>query len=515
MGLWVNVFFAILALLTFSCQHSPEKKSTLRLNIGHEPASLDPRKVRDANSSTLVRMLFEGLTRMGREQITELALAKDVELSEDLCTYTFHLRESVWSDGTPLTATDFVCAWKSLLDPAFPSDTAYYLYILKNGKKIREGSLPVDALRVEAVDALTLRVELEHPAPYFLELLAFPAFFPVSARDETVSNGPFQLAAWHHQDEVLLEKSPTYWDAGAVRLERIAFCMVEEGTELNMFERGELDWAGSPLSQLPLDSLAALREKKWLQSRELLGTKFIRLNTGKFPFDNMHLRQAFALAVDRRAIVDYVYQGNQIPATGLVPLSLGLQEAPYFEDGNLRVARELFAEALKEMNLKELPEVVITYLAGEGNHLLSQTLQQQWFEAFGVRVRLEAIEWKVYNDRLSKLDYQIAPGSWSADFSDPVNFLGVFQHRMGGSNNTYWESSRFNELLECSARVVGKDARKKLLRESEEILMKEMPVIPVFYFTMLYVNQPDLNDVVLSPMGIVDFKWAWKTEKTL
>jgi oligopeptide transport system substrate-binding protein len=277
-----------------------------------------------------------------------------------------------------------------------------------------------------------------------------------------------------------------------------------------MYEKKALDWAGSPLSTLPVDALKFLREKHELKTKELLGTYFIRINTEKAPFAHPSMRKAFALAVDRHAIVDHVTQGNQIPATGLVPISLKVQKQPYFKDGDVNEARRLFKEGLVAQGLtaQDLPEVTLMYRAAERNHLIAQAVQQQWFEAFGIRIKLESIEGKVYFDRISKQDYHLASGSWIADFCDPINFLEVFKYKKGSSNNTLWENSRFIDLLNSSAQVADVNQRLALLSQSEQILMDEMPIVPIFYYTMLYVNQPYLKDVVLSAMGQIDFKWA-------
>lgn len=222
------------------------------------------------------------------------------------------------------------------------------------------------------------------------------------------------------------------------------------------------------------------------------------------------LRRAFALAINRKDIVDHVTQGNQIPASGLVPLSLGLQKEPYFTDASLEEARKLFSNALSSLHLTKeaFPEIKLLYASSERNHLIAQALEQQWFQAFGVRIKLEATERKVYFDRLSRQDYQLASSSWIADFNDPINFLDVFRYKKGSSNNTHWENVHYSELLQRSATIVDIDERLGLLRESEKLLIEEMPILPIFYFTMLYAQQPHLQDVILSPMGTLDFKWA-------
>ncbi len=379
----------------------------------------------------------------------------------------------------------------------------------------------IDALCGHAQDAQTLIIELINPTPYFLELLALPAFFPihhqVDQKNPTwaqnsathVGNGPFVLSNWKHRDCLELKKNENYWDAAQVKIESLELSMLSEEIELKLFEKKQLDWAGSPLSTLPVDALEKLKEISDLNTQELLGTYFIRINTERAPFNHPLMRKAFALAIDRKSIVEHVTRGNQIPATGLVPLALGIQQTPYFQDADEQAATALFKKSLADQKLKKekLPEIVLMYRAGERSHLIAQAVQQQWFSAFGLRVKLEAVEGKIYLDRLSKQDFHMAAGSWIADFADPINFLEVFKYK-NGSNNTHWENARFTELLDQSLNTKDKDARMEILSQSEQILMEEMPIIPIFYYTMLYINQPHLKDVVLTPMGQIDFKWA-------
>lgn len=511
----------MLAIMEFGCQSSSSKadvssKTHVRMNIAGEPQTLDPRKARDLKCQTIARMLFEGLARVGKDEKTQLALAQDVSISPDLKTYTFHLKDAVWSNGDPVTAEDFAYTWKKTLSPDFVSDTAFYLYPIKNAQKVKQGAVSLDALGVYALDEKTLVVELENPTPYFLELITLAPFFPVNHKidqenpfwaqkaDTYVGNGPFSLHSWKHHDCLHLKKNGEYWDKNAVQLTDLELTMVQEETELKLFEKKELDWAGSPLSVLPIDAIKALHK---VQKKEILGTYLIRLNTERAPFNHPNIRKAFALAANRKLIVDHVTQGNQIPATGLVPLSLGLQQKAYFQDGDRETAKKLFEETLAESNAP-LPEMTLMYNAGERNHLIAQALQQQWFEVFGIRIKLEGIEGKVYFDRLSKQDYSMASGSWIADFADPINFLEVFKYKKGGSNNTLWENAQYVALLDQSMQTADSLMRQKILADSEELLMREMPIIPIFHYTMLYVNQSYLQDVIVSSLGQMDFKWA-------
>ncbi len=526
-GILFGVFFVALFSGCGSPQKSEQKKIAARINISDDPNTLDPRKARDLASQTLSRMFFEGLTRVGKNDKAELALAKSVSFSSDLKTYTFHLKDAEWSNGDLVTAFDFVYAWKTLLDPTFPSDTAFQLYVIKNAKAAKEGKLGIEHVGMRAVDEKTLEVELEYPVPYFLELVAIPAFFPVNLHRDHINphwaenpssfvcNGPFQLGEWKHNDRILAVKNPTYWDAPAVQLSALEFVMVTGDTELKMFEKGQLDWAGSPLTTLPVEAILSLKKNQTLKTKEMLGTYFIRVNTESHPLNDPLIRKAFAMAIYRKDIVEHVTQGNQISASGLVPLSLGLQNDPYFPDGALDEARRLFSEGLSRLHLdkKSFPDVKLLYAANERNHLIAQALEQQWYKAFGIRIQLESCERKVYFDRLSKQDYQLASSSWIADFSDPINFLDVFRYKKGSSNNTNWENAHYAELLHRSSIEVHPNKRMELLKESEKVLIEEMPILPIFYYTMLYLQQPHLKDVVLSSMGVVDFKWAAVDER--
>lgn len=503
-------------------QSNKAEMASLRINIKEDPSTLDPRKSRSLTDRTIMNMLYEGLTRINKEEKVEPALAQVIEVSSDLTTYTFYLRSAKWTNGEAIKASDFAYAWKKVLDPKFPADNAFQLYPIKNAKAIKQGTLSSDALGVEVIDEQTLKVTLEQPTPYFLELTAFPAFFPVCQSADmknphwaerettTVSCGPFRLQKWKHSDELEVVKNEEYWDAATVKLPKIIMCMVKEETELKMYEKKELDWIGSPLSTIPQDALNSFGKAASLQSKPMLGTYFFRVNTSKSPLNNINIRKAFAIAIDRASIVEHILQGNQKPATGLVPASMGLQRTPYFQDHDVEEAKRLFHKGLAELEMTpaDFSELTMIYPTGERNHLISQAVQQQWSEALGIRLRIQSIESKVYFDMISKLSYDIAIGSWVADFNDPINFLEVFKYKTASTNNTAWENSQYTKLLDESSAISDPDERRIVLAQSEDLLMKEMPIIPVFYYNMLYASHPYVKEMVLSSMGNLDFKWA-------
>ena len=520
--------FILLASLFYSCQSSStSKRQALKLSMGSDPESLDPRRIRGLSAMTLVRMLYEGLTRLDPESRPTLALAESVEVSNDSKTYTFHLRSSQWTNGDALTAEDFVYAWKKVLDPSFPSDNAYQLFVVKNAREIKQGKLSSEELGVKALDVNTLEVQLHSPCPYFLELVAFPVFFPIHQKidqsnpnwakrpESYIGNGPFKIREWKHDDILIVVKNERYWDAQTVKLPEVHLLVIDQNTEVKLFEKKELDWLGSPMSMIPVDAIQDLKKKGTLRISPLLGTYFLRTNVDKPPFNHPLFRKALAVAIDRKAIIDHILQGGQGVATGLVPNQMGLQVDPFFADGNIQEARALFEQYLKESHrtVENLPEIVLTYRGVDRNHLIAQALQQQWFEAFHFLIKLESIEGKIYFDRLSKQDYQITTGSWIADFNDPVNFLEVFKFKVASTNNTQWEDEEYQRLLDQSYQQSDLDMRRRLLSRCEKILLRAMPIIPIFEYTMLYVNSDEVKDIALSKLGHLDFKWAYLEEQ--
>lgn len=526
-------FFLSLFLLSFalSCSNSTsDAKKILRINIKDEPQSLDPRKARDLNCVTLMHMLFEGLARIGKNGSAELALARDMQTTEDGKTYTFHLRRALWSDGTPVTSYDFAQSWRKMLDPGFPTDLAYQLFIIKGAKEAKSGEGSVSQIAIQTPDPLTLIVELQEPIPYFLELLTTPSFFPVShAIDEKnsncmqdisgyVSNGPFVLCAWEHSNKIQVVRNPLYWDAAHVHLQGIEMVMVNPDAELRMYRDCQLDWAGSPLSNLPPDAISHLKESQDLLVKPLVGTCFLRINTLSNSFLSHPLaRRALAFSIDRQSITQHILQGGQLPATALIPPSMGLSANGYFNDADLQKAEDLLALYCEREGVMkaDIPSLSILYASGEREHAIAMTLKEQIEGALGIQVDLEAAERKLFYERVSRKQYQIAAGSWIADFNDPINFLDIFKFKEGSTNNTGWENAKYIECLNRSVLCTNFEERKKILRDAERILIDQMPMIPIFHYALNYLQRPGIEDVSLSPMGQIDFRWCRVEEQPM
>jgi oligopeptide transport system substrate-binding protein len=516
-----------LALFFVGCsKDSTPNLQALRINIASDPATLDPRRARDLNEVTICRMLFEGLTRTSKEGKTELALAEAVEISDDGLEYVFHLRSAFWSNGDPVTSFDFAESWKSTLSPLFPSDIAYQLYLIQNGQKVKAGEMGPEKLGIQTPNAETLIVRLEQPTPYFLEVCAMSSYFPVprQASDKNwaldpgtfVGNGPFLLKSWTHADQIAVAKNHRYWESKAVRLQEIDLMMMSNDTEIRMFEEKKLDWAGSPLSTIPVDAVKHLKETHQLKVSPLSGTSFLRVNTAdnfrgkQNPLSKAGCRKALAMAVDRTGITDHILQGGQTPARSLVPKEMGLFGSGYFFDQNPEEAKAIIAESLQEMGIakEQMQPIILSFIVDDRNLSIAQAIQKHWETSLGILVQLEAVEKKVFYQRIRQKDFQLALGSWIADFNDPINFLEVFKFKLGSTNNTHWENPKYIDLLNRSQLCRDQEERKGLLRQAEEILMLEMPIIPIFHYAMNYLEQSGVEDVALSPIGVLDFRWA-------
>lgn len=522
-GVFFLAALSCLALALNGCKQQAEDTkdenlNILRISTAGDPQSLDPRLARDLMSSTFLHMFFDGLMRFDPHGNLVPAIATNIHISEDLKTFTFTLRDAAWSNGDPVEAQDFIETWKMMLSPHFPAPNAYQLFVIKGAQAAKEGKGSIHDVGLQAPDDHTLVVELERSTPYFLELTAAPFYFPVhssirsSSQDIAnlpwVGNGPFVLQEWQHQHAITAVKNSHYWDADAVHLDKIVALVIEENTALQLFETGQLEWSGSPLSMIPSDAISTLKQQHLLQVSPGAATFWLRANTSKAPLDNVKIRKALSLAIDRQALVDHVLQGGQLPALGIIPPSLKLQTASYFVDHDTPRAWYLFQEGLKELKLSkdELPSITLCFMNSDRNHKVAQALQQQWRKAFDIDVKLEHCEHQVLFSKVSKQDYSLAMGSWVADYRDPINFLDVFKEKTTPTNNTLWSNPQYTELLNLSALETNHDERAKVLRNAERLILDEMPIIPLYYSSFTYVKSPRLKNVYFSDLGFLDFK---------
>jgi len=517
----------IFMMCLFACNTKDigAKKPCLRINFKEEPSSLDPRRGRNmTGASHLHAMLFEGLMRLEPNGTTSCAQASSYEISLDQKIYIFHLGNTVWSDGTFVTAYDFEKTWKNILDPKFPALDAHALYCVKNAAAAKNGDMSLDQVGIYAKDANTLVVELEHPTPHFLQITASSVLFPISqtqeqrapnwhleAGDHFVCNGPFTLKEWKHHNHILLEKNLRYRLADQVKLEAIHISMIDnESATLHLYNQGNLDILGLPISPLPFDAYPDLIQKNALHIFEAPGTMVCMFNTKKFPFNNANMRKAFSYAIDRQLLIDNITQLRERPAFGLVPPHLKKNnEKEFFKDGDMRNARLFFQKGLEELGIKaeELKgKVIFSYWAHDhGCPMLPQAMQQQWLENLGVEVELEALEYKTLHEKGKKELFSIGYFVFLSMYHDPIELLQRFKSAHNARNYARWQSDAYADLLDKAESSLSQAEHFKLLDQAEELLMDEMPFAPIFHWNYALLAQPYVKGFTVSPLGFLCF----------
>ncbi len=485
-------------LATFSYWALAATSQTLRVSNGAEPQDLDPQTVTGTPEFNILINLFEGLVTKDPKTLEILpAVAERWKVSPDGKSYTFYLRKDArWSDGTPVTASDFVYSWARLLDPKTAAEYAPYGYYIVNGEKYAKGEIKdINQLGVSALGDHTLKVTLVNPTTYFLSLLTQPCLAPVPKKaiekfgknwtrpENMISNGPFQLSEWKMNQSILAKKNPFYWDRSHVKLDKINFLVIDnKDTEEKMFRTKEIDLT----QEVPLEKLALWKKDKTgsLQSYDYLAIYFYRLNVSKPPLNNPKVRKALNLAINRQDLVNYVTKANQTPARGLVPPGAGrTYSGPMVlptDLSRLSEAKRLLKEA-GYPDGKGLPSLEILYNTHEAHKKIAEALQQMWKVNLNLNVTLNNQEWKVFLDTVNTGGYQIARAGWTGNYNDPNAFLELFQTG-SPTNRTGWSNLEYDELLKKAAKEKSVKARFTLLEQAESILLEELPVIPLYYY---------------------------------
>lgn len=494
----------------------------LRWTISGEPPTMDPGIATESDSMDMINACFEGLTSYDLNGQLDNAVAESFTNSPDFTKFVFKIRKDAkWQNGDPVTAHDFEFALKRNLDPKTASGYAYQLYYLKGGEEYNTGKGKAEDVGVKAVDDRTLEFTLKSPTPFFRELTQFTTLFPLHQKTvesnpkwaadakTLIGNGPFVLDTWEHKTKMIFTKSPTYWDKERVKLDRIEISMIEDNnTALSMFEAGETDWGGYPATGLPTDAIPKIKEEGKLMVANNPGTQSVIFNTTKPPFNNKKIRQAFSYAINRQEIIDNILQTGVPAAYGWVPSSMGLKSEGYFKE-DVAKARKLLAEGMKELGLKEFPEVTYSYNTSDTYKKTAEALQDQWRKNLGITVKLYNMELKVYNDNVHQANYDLGRFQWGADFNDPINFLEMFRDKTGGNNNPKWENAQFKELIDKCYQETDLAKRKQILLDAETILMDEMPLVPINFRGNPYVKNERVKDFIIFPLGGAYYKYAY------
>lgn len=497
---------------------------TFTYRILDEFTSPDPQIVEDVSGAEVVRDLFEGLLNQNADGELIPGVATEWSPNEDNTEWTFTLREdAMWSDGTPVTAGDFVYAWKRLVDPELASPYAWFgeLMSIQNAGAIIAGEMDPDELGVEAPDDHTLVVHLSAPLPYFAAMTTHGSTFPSpqwvieeygdqwTRPENIVTNGAYILTEHVPQERSVREKSDTYWDAENTVLEKVVALVInDENQALTRFLAGELDRTEVPIGQYP-----RLKEEypDTAISFPRLCSYYYNFNlrdNGPEATQDVRVRQALSYAIDRDVIVDQVLQGGQFPAYTFTPGATANFEVPSVPYGEMTQAERdeqavaLLAEAGYGPDGEAL-ELSILYNTDEAHRQLATVIGQMWEQKLGVTVTLDNMEWNTFLDAREQGDFDVSRGGWCGDYNEASTFLDLMQSN-SGYNDAKYSNEEVDALLAEAKTMADPSANYTRI---EEIVAEEMPIIPVYHYAGVYMLNPQIQE---WPVGNVEQNWYSK-----
>lgn len=530
----------------------------ITLNIASEPQSIDPALNSAVDGAIMLGHMFEGLMKWkdsGVETPGSDGTCTNAELTEGQAesyekvvnddgtvTYTFKIRSDArWSDGKPVTAGDFVYSWQRLVTPETAADYNYMIDSVVNANEIMAGDMDPTELAVSAPDDSTFVVTLTSDLPYFLEVCAFPATFPVrqdvtTKEDGTpndqwtfdvatyLCNGPYKLTAWNHNSEIVMEPNEQYYDVANLGPDKITFkLMDDQNAMLSGFNSGELDF----IEDVPQAELPSLIASGDLKIVDYIGTYYVCYQTQKAPFDDPRVRQAFTLAVNRTFIVDKVTQAGQVPANGFVPAGVydaagstgddfrtvggayySIEgDADYSYEANCEKARELLADA-GYPNGEGFPVVEYLYNTSEAHKAVAEALQNMWETELGVKVTLNNQEWAVFLQTRKDGNYSIARNGWIADYNDPMSFLDMWLTG-GGNNDAQYVNADYDAKIQEAKNTTDPAARMQLMHDAEDIIMdQDWALNPLYFYTQKYMLSDRVGGMFYTPLGYFFFSYA-------
>lgn len=501
-------------------------------NIAADPKTIDPQLNSAVDGSKVIRNAFEGLMREIENGEVENGIAESYEVSEDGLVYTFHIRDNAkWSDGEDVTASDFEYGWKRALNPKTAAEYAYQLFYVKNGEAYNSGKASVDDVGIKVIDDKTIEVTLESAVPYFLSLLAMPVYYPVrqdiveeygdkwALKPETyVSNGPFKMTEWNNKESMTFVKNENYWDADNVKLETLVFRLIDDQTTtLSAFRNGELDIMEQP----PTTEIQTLISEGVAKIYPYLGTYFYVVNVSGEglsskavdALQDVRVRKALSLAIDRTLITEKVSMGGETPATSYVPKGLTDTQGDEFHKDysdvttNIEEAKKLLEEA-GYPNGEGLPTITFTYNTASNHQMIAQAIQDMWKTNLGINVELKNEEWAVFQNTRNNFQYEICRHGWIGDYNDPMTFLDMWVTG-SGQNNAGYSNAEYDSLIDQAKAEQDGTKRTELLRQAEDILMEDMPIIPIYYYTNIVCANDNVKGYVKSPLGAMLFRKAY------
>ncbi|WP_371328487.1 ABC transporter substrate-binding protein [Pantoea sp. 1.19] len=485
---------------------------------GAEPSTLDPQKVETNDASNIIVDLFDGLVQLDRAGKPQPGLAASWD-NRDNRVWTFHLRPNLqWSDGTPLTAHDVVFSWRRLADPKTGSPYASFVNYahLEHAQAVIDGQLPVEKLGVTALDDSTVQVTLSQPVGYFLQFVAHTSLFPVSEKHvrqygdswtrpgKMVSSGAYSLDDWVVNEKIVLTRNPRYWNNDKTVIERVSFLPIADAAaEVNRFRSGEIGIT----SVIPAEQYAQMQQQHpdEVVNSPVQAVFYYQFNTEKAPFNDVRVRQALNLAIDKNIIAQKVTAKGQLPADAVLPLTMGEIHlrppawAAESQDARTARAKALLAEA-GFTAAHPLRFTLLYNIAGD-NQRIAIAVASMWKKTLGAQVKLQNQEWKTMVDVMHSGQFDVVRYTWGADYDEPSSFLNTF--RTGDSQNlSRYRSQAFDEAVAEAGKAATPAGAQAWYQKASDIIGNDMPVIPIVYSMRNQLVRSDIGGFWSSPMGL-------------
>ncbi|PGD84207.1 peptide ABC transporter substrate-binding protein [Bacillus wiedmannii] len=513
-------------------------KQVLNRTEQQEIPTMDTSKSTDTLGAQILGNTMEGLYRLDKDNKPIPAAAESSTKSEDGKKYTFKLRKDAkWSNGDPVTAKDFVYGWQRLLDKNTAAEYAFIAFYIKNAEAINKGEKPLTDLGAKAVDDYTLEVELEKPVPYFLNLLAFPSYYPLNEKfvkekgdkfgleaDTTLYNGPFVMASWKHEQGWQLKKNDKYWDNKTVKLEEINYSVVKEvATKVNLYDTGSIDF--TLLSGEFVDKYKSNKEEYGEYSEA--STFFLRLNQKRngqdTPLKSKKLREAIALSIDKKGLANVILNNGSKATDQLVPKGLatgpdGKDYQDTFKNGlkyDPKKGAAAWEAAKKELGKDQVTIELLSYDDGTAKKIADYFKDQIEKNLKGVTVNTKIQPFKQKLKLESAQDYEVSFAGWSPDYSDPMTFIDMFESKSPYNQMSY-SNPKYDEMVAKAGNELLSDPKKRweTLGKAEKLFLEEdAGLVPLYQTGRAYVMKPNVKGIVkhnISPE--YSFKWAYVTE---
>ena len=536
-------------------QQTATKSFDLNVCVASEPQTIDPALNSAVDGAIMAQHFFEGLMKWadsgkpvndkGNMNFAELVNGQassyqKVVNDDGTVTYTFKIRpDAKWSDGKAVTANDFVYSWRRLADPNTAADYCYMIDMVKGYAEVNSGEADPSTLAVSAPDASTFEVVLTYDCPYFLEICAFPAAFPVredvvSAEPDTwttsngsknyITNGPWKMAEWVHDSYIKMVPNEYHYDVANLGPDSITFrLMADSNAMLAGFRSNDLQY----INQVPVDETPSLIASGELDIVDYIGTYYVSYQTQAEPFDDWRVRKAFTLTIDSKYIVEQITQSGQVPATGFVPAGVydanptgddfrtvggDYWEAPLTDEiyqKNCEEARQLLAEA-GYPNGEGFPVVTYLYNTSDAHKAVGEALQQMWQKALNVTVQLQNQEWNAFLETRKNGDFQVARNGWFADYNDPISFLDMWLTG-GGNNDGQYSNPEYDAAIKEAKSSADPAVRMAAMHRAEDIIMGEDWALgPIYFYTNSYMMKENIKGAFYTPLGYYIFGYTYQ-----